>query len=299
MGLEILARDNVAAWCVVPYDSLRRGPVERAAMLADLGIGSMVWDWRDEHVPFFEDELDALAAHGIGLTGIWCPLPQFEDGVPDAVAGLVATAAGRGLAPQLWTCIEFAPPWEGPVPQDQWRRVAEASDRIAPLAALGAEHGMQVGLYNHMGWFGEPENQVAVLEALDAEGFANAGLVYQQHHGHAQVERFASMWPAIAPYVIALGLNGMLRIADEPGVATGGSKIHPYGHGPDDVDLARAVVDSGWTGPITLLGHTMDDVALRLADNLEGLDWVRDQLAGTSTADAPPPARIPQPIWPH
>lgn len=263
-------------------------------MLAGLGIGAVVWDWRDEHLPLFEAELDALAENGIALLGLWCPAV----GDTDAVSGLINTAARRGLTPQLWTCIEFGPPLEGPPAPDHGERVARAVDVIESLAHAGAEHGMSVGLYNHMGWFGEPEHQIDIADALAARGVENVGLVYQQHHGHTHVDRWASLWPTIAPRVIALGLNGMVPLSVDPRAATAGPKIFPYGHRPHDVELARVVVESGWSGPVTILGHTMDDVELRLLDNLEGLDWVRSRLAG-SGPEEPPVARIPSPVWPH
>lgn len=294
MTLAVLAHHNVAAWCIVPYDSRRRTPRERAAMLDELGIGALVWDWRDEHVPLFEAELDALGERGIDLLGLWCPAV----GDTDAVTGLVAAATSRGLAPQLWTCIEYGPPWQGPRPADHGERVAHAVATIEPLARVAAERGLTVGLYNHMGWFGEPEHQLDIADALAERGLGNLGLVYQQHHGHAHLERWSSLWPAIAPRVMALGLNGMVPLSVDPRAATEGPKIHPYGHGPHDVDLARVVVDSGWSGPVTILGHTLDDVELRLLDNLEGLDWVRSRLAGGGPEE-PPVARIPSPVWPH
>ncbi len=44
-----------------------------------------------------------------------------------------------------------------------------------------------MGLYNHGGWFGEPENQIAIIEHLK---MSNVGIVYNLHHGHDHVERF-------------------------------------------------------------------------------------------------------------
>ena len=34
----IFAQQNLAAWCIVPFDSKKRGPEERAEMLQRLGI---------------------------------------------------------------------------------------------------------------------------------------------------------------------------------------------------------------------------------------------------------------------
>ena len=65
--------------------------------------------------------------------------------------------------------------------------------------------------------------------------------------------------------------------------ATGiGRKILPLGQGALDLDLLRIIRDSGYRGPIGILGHTMDDAEERLQDNLDGLDWLVPQLEGTS-----------------
>src|SRR5262245_59245051 len=35
---DLFARENLVAWCIVPFDSKKRGPEERAAMLKKLGF---------------------------------------------------------------------------------------------------------------------------------------------------------------------------------------------------------------------------------------------------------------------
>ena len=37
-GAKLFAQDNLMAWCIVPFDAKKRGPEERAEMLAKLGI---------------------------------------------------------------------------------------------------------------------------------------------------------------------------------------------------------------------------------------------------------------------
>lgn len=302
MGLEIFDHANLAPWCVVPYDTAARTPAERAAMLAGLGFTQVAYDWRPEHVADFPAQLDAFADHGIGLTGLWVnmalPDEHGETGLVDPLAlELIDECARRGLTPTLWACTEFGAP--GPVApltaDAQAEQVRTHAEHLAPLVEMAGEHSIRVGLYNHLGWAGEPDNQLAVADALAERGLPGVGLVYVQHHGHAHLETFAELWPAIQDRVLALSLNGMI-----PGAHWGGRKIHPYGHGPHDVELARVVVDSGWHGPLALLSHTLDDARDRLADNLEGLDWVAAHLADPATApDAPPAARIPEPVWPH
>ena len=62
--------------------------------------------------------------------------------------------------------------------------------------------------------------------------------------------------------------------------------------------LLQTIRDSGYRGPIGILGHTMDDAEARLKDNLDGLDWLvpssrQVPLARPETANArsPGPAR--------
>ena len=57
---DIFARENLMAWCIVPYDGKKRGPEERAAMLEKLGLQHFAYDYRAEHIPTWDDELDAL-----------------------------------------------------------------------------------------------------------------------------------------------------------------------------------------------------------------------------------------------
>jgi hypothetical protein len=64
------------------------------------------------------------------------------------------------------------------------------------------------------------------------------------------------------------------------------------GQGELDVQLLKIIAASGYGGPIGIIGHTMDDVELRLMDNLEGLDWMVQQLEGKAAAPKPVP-RLP------
>ena len=89
------------------------------------------------------------------------------------------------------------------------------------------------------------------------------------------------------PYLVALNLNGM-----DPGGDKVGRKILPLGQGEHDLDLLRIIRDSGYRGPIGILGHTQDDAEERLRDNLDGLDWLLPQLDG-KPAGPPPKPRTP------
>src|SRR5687767_5898842 len=70
---DLFAPGNLVAWCIVPFDAKMRGPEERAAMLQRLGIRRFAYDWRAEHLPTLDQELDALERHGVSLDAFWFP----------------------------------------------------------------------------------------------------------------------------------------------------------------------------------------------------------------------------------
>src|SRR5215471_20939848 len=57
---DLFARTNLFAWCIVPFDARKRGPEDRAAMLEKLGFRLFAYDYRAEHVPSFDAEMEAL-----------------------------------------------------------------------------------------------------------------------------------------------------------------------------------------------------------------------------------------------
>ena len=70
---EVFSKKNLAAWCIVPFDNKKRGPEERAQMLDKLGITKFAYDWREEHVSSFDEEMNALKKHHIELQAFWMP----------------------------------------------------------------------------------------------------------------------------------------------------------------------------------------------------------------------------------
>jgi len=296
-------RPNVAAARTVAYDLQERTPRERAKMLRRIGIRHIVWDWRDEHALQFDAELDALRNEGVSLTGLWAPHPLPDAGEPDHDARLgfinphvrqfVVEAGRRGLAPDLWTAIEFgtSAPSAKLHPAAEIARVWRAADHVEPLARLAQQHGMCVLLTNHLGFFGEPRNLVALVEALAERGLNNVGIAYQQQHGHAHIDDFADHMSVMQPHLVAIALNGM----DPDAVATGRT-ILPYGAGRADRKLAHVIAASGWHGQLAVQGHSRDDAELRLLDSLDGLSWVVDRQDGKRHPRPTP--RIAAPAFP-
>jgi sugar phosphate isomerase/epimerase len=264
-------RDNLVAWCIVPFDARKRSPEDRAAMLKRLGFTRFAYDWRAEHLPTFERELAALKANDIRLTAVWFPGGLDRDGrfILDALKK-------HNLRTQLWVMLTDPAPGK-----DQQAKVKAAADRIAPLAREALKLGHKVGLYNHGGWGGEPENQLAVIGAVN---LPNVGVVYNLHHGHDHLDRFPEVLKRLKPHLYCLNLNGMVKGGDKAG-----RKILPLGQGDLDLSLLKAIRDSGYRGPIGIIGHTDDDAEARLKDNLDGLDWLLPQLDGQPAGPKPTP----------
>ena len=68
---QLFARSNLVAWCIVPFDAKKRTPPERAEMVKRLGIPAIVYDWRAEHVPTFEQEILEYRKNGLSYFGFW------------------------------------------------------------------------------------------------------------------------------------------------------------------------------------------------------------------------------------
>jgi hypothetical protein len=260
------ARANLVAWCIVPFDSKNRTPAERAEMVKRLGLRRVAYDWRDQHVASFEDEILQYKKHGLEYFAFWS--------VHDRAFELFAK---HDLHPQIW---QTAP---SPAGETAEARVAASMKQLLPLVQRTSRMKCRLGLYNHGGWGGEPENLVAVCKALRAQHAADhVGIVYNLHHGHDQIRDFAKALAVMQPYLLCLNLNGMTTDGDKKGL-----KILPLGAGEHDLSLLKTIRASGYTGPIGIIGHTNDDVEERLQDNLDGLDWLVARLNGKEPGPRP------------
>src|SRR5688572_10455064 len=150
----IFARDNLVAWCIVPFDARKRGPEERVAMLRKLGFRRYAYDWRAEHLPSFDRELKLLAENGIKLEAVWFPAALDESA--RTILGLLEKHRVRT---QLWVTIGDPAPGQS----DPAAKLAAAVRILRPIAEAAANIGCRLALYNHGGWFGEPENQIAII----------------------------------------------------------------------------------------------------------------------------------------
>ena len=253
--LNMLQTDQLVAWCIVPFDAKKRGPEERAEMVKGLGLKRVAYDWRQEHVPTFEQEILAYKKHGLEFFAFWSWHPSLE-----------ALVEKHGIKPQIWITL--------PSPQGdtQQARVEAAAKQMQPLVEQTRKLGLKLGLYNHGGWGGEPQNMVEVCQWLRTQAKADhVGIVYNFHHAHDHIADFSEAFSAVQPYLLCLNINGMNDRAQP--------KILPLGQGQHEQRLLQIVVNSEYRGPVGILDHRADtDAAQSLRENLAGLEQLRKNL---------------------
>ena len=263
VNINLLDQKNLVAWCIVPFDAKKRGPEERAQMLENLGITKLAYDWREKDIPTFDAEVDALRKHKIKLEAFWATV-SADPARNKHLAPIFDLLKRRGEKAQIWLLL--SPPADF-ASLDQDAKVKRAAEIILPVVRDSAAVGSKVALYNHGGWFGEPENQIAIIKAM---GQKNVGIVYNFHHGHEHIERFPALMRTMQPYLLAVNFNGM---------NPAGPKILPIGKGTVETEMVRTVLESGWKGPIGILNHQEDvDAEVGLQRNLDGIVKLREQL---------------------
>jgi hypothetical protein len=311
---------NLTAWEIVPWDSRRRTPHERAAMLARLGIRGEAYDWREEHIPEFEEEFAALARHGVRLDAWWFPT-RADDPM---AASTVELFHRRGVAPELWVTGEFDASAIGPLPdgmpstneehealsaeeqerlhREIWAMVAPAygatfrstpeahvaqvrveADRIRAIVELGRTAGCTVQLYGHNGWFGMTDNQVEVIEALAAEGVRDVGIVYNFHHAR---DGFHDDTVDFAP--LWERMRSYVTTVNLNGTAAEGEPLLHPSQGDRELEMMRIIEDSGWRGRVGVTAEIGGDIELTLRDALEGIAWCAAELAEPGSAGPRP-----------
>jgi sugar phosphate isomerase/epimerase len=234
-----------------------------------LGIEKFAYDWREKDIPTFDQELDALKEQGIELTAFWFPtrMDPANEKNPRIILDFLAR---RNVKTQLWLSVgtpkEFAA-----LSQDE--KVSAIAKPVAWVAAEAKKIGCTVALYNHGGWFGEPENMIAIIREVKAE---NLGIAYNFHHGHGHIARFPELFAKMLPHLYAVNLNGM-RDGGEP-------KIMDIGQGEREREMLLVVKRSSYRGPIGILNHREQlDAEVGLKGNIDGLKSVLREFGDKET----------------
>jgi hypothetical protein len=256
----VLSKNNLVAWCIVPFDAAQRNPKQRAEMLHRLGFKAMAYDWRESHIPEFDEEVAQLKKSGIKMVAFWWTggLPENNETLKNS--SIVQTQLDffrrNNLELDVWVTLSD----QGLEELSDEGKYEKLAQRVDLLANEMAKLNCRVGLYNHGGWGGQPAHMVGVVKKLKSD---NVGLVYNYHHAHDDLENLDENFNLMVPYLYCVNLNGMNRK---------GPKILPIGQGEMDLEIITMIKNSSYKGPIGIIGHVEEeDVEVVLNRNLEGL----------------------------
>lgn len=251
--------EKLYAWCIVPFDSLNRTPKERIAMLQRLGISKYAYDWRQEHLETTAEELKLAKRNGVEINALWLWIDNNWDAVGklnEANERLFRIIEEEAYHGQIWVSFN-ANFFENLTDREA---VEKGAEMIGFLSKRARALGCRLALYNHGDWFGEPENQIKIIEALPDE---DLGIIFNFHHAHQQIDYFPEMVDKMLPYLWSVNLNGVRK---------GGPKILSIGQGDHEAQMIRLLLDKGYQGDFGILGHVENaDVEMILKANLEGL----------------------------
>jgi len=270
-GMPLFAKNNLVAWCIIPFDAKSRTPEERVQMLIELGIKKLGYDWRKEHLSDFPREIELLKRNNIELTAVWMWIDEhIIEGTPEEIDYIFDVLAETNTRTTIWA--GFSDYFYEDKPDDE--KLNTGVQIVQMLHQRAKETGSKIALYNHGGWYGEPENQINIIEAVDPD---NIGIVYNFHHGHHQIDRFSGMLSEMLPYLWTVNINGM---------KTGGPKIVPLGEGNHEKEMIYSLIHSEFNGTIGIIGHTEGkDIKKVLTRNLNGLRRILEELEQTEALE--------------
>lgn len=259
-GQSVFAKKNLIAWCIVPFDSKERDAEQRAEMLNRLGITKLAYDWREKHIPYFDEEIEQLKSHDITLQAFWYasgPSPEKDKNLQT----ILDVLKRHHVKTQLWSMFTPGPGFDT---LTQLEKVEKMAVAVAYIADKLNEIGCTLGLYNHGGWSSEPENQLAMIAYLKR---TNIGIVYNFSHSEEQIHRFREFFPKILPHLLSINLTGL----------KGGypAQVVPVGQGNIETRMIAIIKNSNYTGPIGIINENFaPDAEDGLKLNMEGLKRV-------------------------
>jgi len=263
-GDLLFEKAYLVAWCIVPFDSENRSPQERAGMLNDLGLTHFAYDYRDEHIASFKQEIETLKEHHIDLSAVWLWVdPRWEEPLNNAGREVFDILRETGTQTEIW--VGFPDNTFEGISDEACLAMAVEVVRKILQEAMGI--GCTIALYNHGGWFGEPVNLIRIIESVGSEKIR---IVYNFHHAHHQVDQFEALLQKMLPYLSTININGM---------KVEGPKIITLGEGDRELEMLSIIRASGYSGPIGILGHTEgEDIRVVLERNLKGLETLKKEL---------------------
>lgn len=255
----MLGSDSLYAWCIVPFDSLKRTPEQRISMLKRLSIKKYAYDWRQEHLETTAEEIELAREADIEINALWLWIDDNWDKVGklnDANERLFKIIEEVNYHGEIW--VSFNANYFDNLTDKH--ALTKGTEMIDFLSKKTEALGCKLALYNHGAWFGEPANQIKIIEVLPG---ADLGIIYNFHHAHPQIEAFPEMVSTMMPHLWHVNLNGLRQ---------NGPKILTLGEGDYEKEFIELLIKGGYKGDFGILGHVENaDVEQVLKANLNGL----------------------------
>ncbi|MCU4177349.1 sugar phosphate isomerase/epimerase family protein [Carboxylicivirga sp. N1Y90] len=256
---ELIELEGLSPWCIIDFDSLDRTPEQRIAMLKEMGFKKYGFNRGKGDLDEMKKEFKLARESDIEISSIFLWLNAKRDSVGKLSPSnqvLLNNLKKIEQKPAIW--LSFSHNFFDELNQKESVDLSIEMIRFIKLKA--DEVGCKLALYNHHGWFGNPHNQIQILEELRTDSIT---MVYNFHHAQEYVDEFPEIARKIKPYLSYVNLNGVKKE---------GPQILTIGEGDYEYDMIKLLKKEGFNGPWGILGHIKNkDVQVVLEQNMKGL----------------------------
>jgi len=195
---NLFSKSNLIPWSIVGFDVKDRTPKERLNMLQQLGYKQYAYGNRPKHIPTMQTEWELARKKGIKVKAVWLYINLKKDKVkllkPESEA-VFKNLELVGLKTQIW--VGFEPTYFNNLSEEE--SLEQCLKMLEYLSYRAKKIGCKIALYNHGGWFGKPENQLKIVNALPKQ---KMGIILNFHHAHNNLENYTQNIKRLIPYFI-------------------------------------------------------------------------------------------------
>lgn len=257
--------DEVSPWCIIGFDSLDRNPKQRIDMLKQMGFTKYGYNKGKGDLTKMIEEFKLAKENNIEIVSIFLWLNAKRDSIGKLSPlnqELLSNIKEVEYKPTIW--LSFSNNYFEELNHEQSMELSIEMIKFIKLKA--DEMGCKLALYNHHGWFGNPHNQVEILEKLNQDSIT---MVYNFHHSQEYIDEFPEIVKKIKPYLSFVNLNGVNKQ---------GPQILPIGKGNYEFEMIKELIYQGFNGPWGILGHIKtEDVQKVLKRNIDGLNLMNSK----------------------
>jgi sugar phosphate isomerase/epimerase len=258
--------EDLSPWCILGFDSLDRNPEERITMLKEMGFTKYGYNRGKGDLSEMKSEFKLAKENNIEINSIFLWLNAKRDSIGKLSPSnleLLNNLKEVDYKPTIW--VSFSSNFFEDLNQEQ--SIELSIIMIKYIKQLADEIGCELALYNHNGWFGNPYNQLEIIEKLNDTSIT---IVYNFHHAHEYVDEFHEIVKKMTPHLSYVNLNGVKK---------DGEKILTIGEGDYELEMVKLLLEESYTGPWGILGHIKtEDVQKVLERNLEGLNQLNSKI---------------------